>query len=347
MAALTAAAEALELGLTLAEFYELQAAERAAITVEAELETGGGGLVSAGVSSAFGIAGLGFFASRLTRRRKARPVSEDILNRVSVKRDRSFPQLGHIQPLNVRRYSPVSETPLLGVTNPSGFAKAKMPYVRRSAGAKRAYAPKRKRVTKKRTARASTQKIKRVIYSTAEKKYIDTMVTMVDPAITWAGQLIGPVIPQGTGVGNRTGNRVSIRYCEMSFETKQASASTTFPGAQLRCIIVLAKENQNSITVPSASDLFVDLTTVASVRVREKMSDYQMLADWTTIIPAGNAAPLSMRRTWKVGKTFIYNNTLSTAADMPGYCMYMYCCSTAAAGNLTCAGRIRTHFVDN
>ena len=356
MAAIISAAEALELGLTLTEFYELQAAHRAETALLMEMEAGGGGVNLAAVSgsgiAAFGAIGYAMMRHKTNARRPARSGP----NWDPHERPGYDPDIGGIRPFlpgltdsvaKRRRYSPVSETPLLSVTNTGGFSQTKMPYTRRTA--KRPYrkrAPARRKYAKKRTARASSQKIKRVIYSVAEKKYTDVTLSMTNPANTWDAQAIGPLLQQGTTVGTRTGNRIQCRYIEMSYNVTPTNPAT-FTGAQLRCVLVHVRENQNSATAPGATDIWVDNNQIQSVRNREKMSDFALLADFTTTIPQGNLVPVGIKRYIKVNKQFVYNNNLGTAADLTSGALYLYCLNNAGVNSLTCSGRIRVHFTDN
>jgi len=202
----------------------------------------------------------------------------------------------------------------------------------------------RKRVAKRRYYRGpSTNKIKRVIYSVAEKKYVDNTVSHTQPVQAWNFQPIGPLLVQGTAVNNRTGNRVTCKWIEIQHSVNPNTVG--FLGATLRCIIVFVKENNNATSL-TYTDLFVDQQQ-QSVRNKEKQSEFQILADWTVVVPQGQSTNVDVRKIVRVNKQIVYNNNLGTQADLPGGALYFGCYSTnGTAGQITCGGKLRVHFVD-
>lgn len=213
------------------------------------------------------------------------------------------------------------------------FARKRKPTYRRK------YYGRRRKAT-----RSGVNKIRKVIYSVAEKKYTDIAVTHTNPIQTWNFQPLGPALSQGTTVGNRSGNRVNVRYIEMQHSTAPA-APATFNGAILRCIILWVRNNKNATTV-TRSDVFVD-EQQQSIRNREKITDFAILADWNVTIPQGSQTNVDIRKIIRVNKQVVYNNNLGTLADMPEGALYFGCYSTnGTSGQLTCGGKFRIHFVD-
>lgn len=217
------------------------------------------------------------------------------------------------------------------------YQSTRKPYKKRTVKRKRTYVRRRA---------PTSQRIKRIVYSIAEKKYVDVAVTHTNPVQVWNFQPIGPALTQGTAVGNRTGNRVLVKYIEVQHAVAP-TAPASFTGSCVRCIFVWVKDNNNAVTL-NAADMFVDTNLTQSIRNKEKQNEFIILADWTTVIPAGQSANMDLRKIVRVNKQVIYNNNLGTLADMPGGAIYFGCCNTnGTSTQVTCNGKIRIHFVDN
>lgn len=360
--AFTPLGAALELGLTLAEYAELQAAEMAAAGAEAELASAEAAMprqiayVAGGSVAALGVGEAVIHRSSTNATTPARsgPHSTPSFTPLESARKRLREELGH-DPLSGSGGQLGNQSSSVHLTDtPGSFTNMPWP---RIVNTKRRYTRKgtyRKRATVPRAPRVTTQKIKKIVYSVAEKKYYDQVLSMTQPVANWGVQFIGPPIQQGNAVGNRQGNRVFIKYVELDHNIKPA-APATFKGAQVRCLFVWRKENDGATTW-TYTDIFRD-NRIQSVRNQEQAGSLKILADWTTTIPAGQSVEIGTRRIIKVNMPMTFTGTAGTGADINGGCMYMFCFNTQNApggsgpagddgANVTCAGTIRIHFTD-
>lgn len=357
--------------MSLAEFQSLRVAEMAALGAEAELAAAEaymprlvGGIAGTG---ALGLAVGEYFIhagrhSRETNAQSARttPFTEDLAGEIPPSHPLVYtrdPDLGGTTPaehfggrnVRPRRSSPISETVVPRLTNDLGRRPADMPYTRKTSGYTR------KRTGKSgyakrgpaRAPRVTTQKLKRVVYSIAEKKYVDVAGTMANPVNLWTSQIIGPMLTPGTAVSNRQGNRVNVRYLEVQ-HFSQPTSQSTFNGANLRCLFVWRKENDGQTSL-LWQDLFVENRQM-SIRNQEKMGSVKILADWNTIIPAGSSVGIDVRKIIRVNMPVTYTGTAGTGADLNAGCIYFFCYNTNPNGdgsaNITCTSTIRVHFTD-
>lgn len=370
---------ALDLGLTMAEYIALHTAEQDAAANIALLEEGSGvgasTAIATGVASMLGYGGYRgvLYASTNSHRR------EDNGQLVTHSLSSPIRPGGRTRPFNTpqrperawtanqgRRHpdDPLAATraertraerarggaPLgLHIANTPRFGAA-MPYSRTTT--RRSYKPykrsyKRRTYTRKRTTRSFAPRVKRIVNSIAEKKYVDVPLTggMTTPSPTWGSQIIGPLLLQGITAGTRIGNRIYCTRVELQMDLTPTTLAN-FVGTQLRCILLYKKDNAGGTTV-TTTDVFTSATVQNGIRNNELAKEFSFLGDFTITIPAGQSCILSTKRSIKVAKQFIYSTNLATGADLKSGCMYLMCNSTASSGQLGCVGSVRIFFTDN
>lgn len=324
----------------------LEAEEAALIAFE---ESGGylGATIRAAMGTQLGVLGayLGAHALgiRTNPRNRDRPSvlqTQTLTNAQTPSRKRGSSTFTQIQSEHRPRLGVQSQ---LSLANISQQQMAGYTYKRKRTAPRRSYKRsygKRKFASK----RATTNRIKKVVYSVAEKKYIDQALTMVAPnSATWSFQVLGPPLLQGTGNAQRTGNTINVTSIQYD---EKVTPSTGFVGSALRCIIFLIRNNKGSTAPPAATDIWAN-DRPTTFRNREKINEFIMLKDWTTVMPLGQSVPISTLHNIKVGKVFRYVGNLGTTADLQGYNLVLGCCSTsAAAANLVCDGKFRINFTD-
>lgn len=219
--------------------------------------------------------------------------------------------------------------------------------------ARRTYKRGRSRVYKGR--RMSSVRVRRIVFSIAEKKFID--VTMAGQSIGSAGVgiTLGPNIALGTGTNQRIGRQVWLDYMEWMIDMNMVAGTATLVGDVCRCVIFKDRQNNSDAAVPSWANLYSSVTPYSlrdpNSKKRFKVISDQIFTFATLGISGANTSFASpsqtMRGSHPLKQKLTYVGTAGTPADLINDCWEMVAVSRSSAAN-TCSmsGVIRFWFRD-
>lgn len=219
-------------------------------------------------------------------------------------------------------------------------------------GRKRAVSRKRS-AFRKRAAKVSVPRLRRIIGYQPEVKFLDTTISYspISTSFQITGML-GPIV-QGATANTRVGNRIFLRWMEVTVMCEPI-AGATFPISGMLCRfgVVHAKEVNN--TNMNVSQIWYDAALYPSARNSTHLPKYRIVRDMThsmvpTAVNAGTttgAGPFHMTR-WRipVNKTIVYSTSgsagsLDLVKDDFGFF------SAGSATGCNCVARVKLCFND-
>jgi len=159
-----------------------------------------------------------------------------------------------------------------------------MPYYRKNTK-KTGY----KRYNKK--VNSFTPKVKRVLYSIAEKKHVEFGNTAQSIPNTWAinalhcsttaagTDAVGSGIVQGAGYNQRVGERVRINALKICLHLYPTSAAT-MPAAGMTCRFIIFQDKMPNLGYPAVSDVLEDTGFLNSQYNLTKRDRFKILKDF-------------------------------------------------------------------
>jgi len=133
-------------------------------------------------------------------------------------------------------------------------------------------------------------KVKRVLFSMAEKKYFESSGTVATIPATWTSDSVIDGLGQGTAATNRIGNKIYVHKIVITLLLAPVFSGVNANGSV--CRVAMYHNKEASGALPGATPAIFESDSIIANRYVPKLPQYTLLSDKTAtmVISATNGA---------------------------------------------------------